>query len=44
MPVKKAMFIQPFEINDYQMLATKYKAGNMKKIHEVEETDPVTTF
>lgn len=24
-------FIQPFEINDFQMLAIKYKAGDMKK-------------
>lgn len=44
MPVKKAMFIQPFEINDYQMLAIKYKAGNMKKIHKVEENDPAIMF
>lgn len=44
MPVKKAMFIQPFEINDYQMLAIKYKAGNTKKYMKWRKNDPAIMF
>jgi len=33
------MFIQPFEINDFQMLVIKYKAGNMKKYIENNDTE-----
>lgn len=38
------MFIQPREINHSQMLAIKYKAGSMKKIHKVEKNDPEIMF